>query len=133
MRDGMPGSDIGTIKLLVVDDDARVADTMALIFANHGYRVRVAYSAEQALTLVHDSPPDLALLDVCLPGMNGVDFAILLLASHPRCLVLLLSGQPGSAELVEQAAREGHLFEIVAKPAHPSYLLARAASLLSSL
>jgi DNA-binding response OmpR family regulator len=128
----MPDSDTGTIKLLVVDDEANVADTMALIFANRGYSVRVAYSAEQALTLVHDGPPDLALLDVCLPGMNGVDFAVLLLASHPRCRVLLLSGRPESAELVEQAAREGHPFEIVAKPAHPDYLLARSASLLSS-
>ncbi len=116
--------------LLVVDDEPTVADTLALIFANHRYQVRIAYSAEQALELVREWVPSLAIVDVCLPAMNGVDFSILLLAIHPECRVLLYSGRPESADLVAQAAAAGHSFEILAKPAPPDQMLLRAAQLL---
>lgn len=117
-------------ELLVVDDESSVADTLAVIFMQHGYRPRVAYSAEQALELIRDWAPNLAIVDVCLPGMHGIDFSILLLVSHPECRVLLVSGRPESADLVAEAASAGHPFEIYAKPTPPDELLMRAAELL---
>ena len=116
--------------LLVVDDESSVADTLAVIFTQHGYQARVAYSAEQALELIRDWAPNLAIVDVCLPGMHGIDFSILLLVSHPQCRVLLVSGRPESADLVAHAASAGHPFEIYAKPTPPDELLMRAAELL---
>ena len=118
-------------KVLIVDDEATIARTLGIIFKNRGFDARAVYSAEEALQLMQSWEPDIAIIDVCLPGMNGIDLAILLMSTHPTCRLVLFSGQPRSAELSDQAAREGHIFEILAKPVHPDILLERAAQLLS--
>src|ERR1035437_9157359 len=77
-REGfMPGITSGR-KILIVDDERTIADTLALIFATNGYEARTAYSAEQALEMLDEWRPDLAVIDVVLPGMNGIEFAIFL-------------------------------------------------------
>ena len=117
-------------RLLVVDDEYSIASTLKLIFQSRGFEVRIATSAEQALQLINGWEPDIAILDVFLPAMNGIDLAILLGTTHPTCRVILFSGQPRSGELSNKAAAEGHPFEILAKPIHPDDLLSRAARLL---
>jgi len=118
-------------KILIVDDEPTIADTLALIFSSSGYESRTAYSAEQALEMLEEWLPDLAIIDVVLPGMNGIEFAIFLKASYPACQFLLFSGQPGTSGLLEEARKKGHLFEILAKPLHPSFMLATVADMLS--
>ena len=81
------------------------------------------YSAEEAVDVVAEWQPDLALLDVNLPGINGVDLAIAIRTSLPDCRVLLFSGYPNSADLLHMAMGAGHVFEIIAKPLHPTVLL----------
>jgi len=117
-------------RILVVDDETAVVHTLNLIFRSRGFEVRAAKSAEEALEKVAGWRPDIAVLDVVLPGMNGLDFAVLLAQQAPSCRIVHLSGQPRSSELREQAALEGHPFEILAKPMHPEVLLAHLASLL---
>lgn len=121
----------GARKILIVDDEATIADTLALIFASSGYESRTAYSAEEALAMLEDWRPDLAIIDVVLPGMNGIEFAIFLKASYPGCQFLLFSGQPGATGLLEEARKKGHLFEILAKPLHPTFMLATVADMLT--
>lgn len=125
---GLPGSR----KIMVVDDEETIADTLALIFSSNGYDARSTYSAEQALETLEDWKPDLAIIDVVLPGMNGIEFAIFLKASYPDVHFLLFSGQPGTGNLLEEAKKKGHLFEILAKPLHPTFMLATVANMLSS-
>ncbi len=122
----------GNRRILIVDDEPSIADTLTLIFRSNGYEARTAYSAEQALELLEEWPPDLSIIDVVLPGMNGIEFAIFLQASYPEIHFLLFSGQPGTSGLLEDAKRKGHLFEILAKPLHPSFMLATVADMLSS-
>jgi DNA-binding NtrC family response regulator len=126
----MPGIANGR-KILIIDDEATIADTLALIFASSGYEARTAYSAEQALVVLEEWRPDLAIIDVVLPGMNGIEFAIFLKASYPCCQFLLFSGQPGTSGLLEDAQKKGHLFEILAKPLHPSYMLSTVSEMLT--
>jgi DNA-binding NtrC family response regulator len=116
----------------VVDDEETIADTLALIFSSNGYDARSSYSAEQALEMIEEWSPDVAIIDVVLPGMNGIEFAIFLKASYPGVHFLLFSGQPGTGGLLEEAKRNGHLFEILAKPLHPTFMLATVANMLSS-
>ena len=125
---GLPGSR----KIMVVDDEETIADTLALIFSSNGYDARSTYSAEQALETLEQWKPDLAIIDVVLPGMNGIEFAIFLKASYPGVHFLLFSGQPGTGGLLEEAKKKGHLFEILAKPLHPTFMLATVANMLSS-
>src|ERR1700756_4913598 len=62
-----------TRRILIVDDENSIADTLALIFQMQRYEIRVAYSAEQAIELLAEWRPNLAVLDVILPQMNGID------------------------------------------------------------
>ena len=121
----------GARKILIIDDEPTIADTLAVIFSSSGYDSRAVYSAEQALEMLEEWRPDLAIIDVVLPGMNGIEFAIFLRASYPACQFLLFSGQPGSSGLLEEARRKGYLFDILAKPLHPTFMLATVSDMLT--
>jgi DNA-binding NtrC family response regulator len=116
-------------RVLIVDDEHVIADTLAIIFSSAGYESRAAYSAQDALGLIPSWPPHLAIVDVILPAMNGIDFAILLKAISPDCAVQLFSGQLNTIGLLEAARQRGHAFEVFAKPVHPRELLALASAL----
>jgi DNA-binding NtrC family response regulator len=120
-------------KLLIVDDETNICNSLAAIFTSRGYESKTAFSAEQAIEIIAGWEPDLAILDVGLPKMNGIDLAIALKKGHPWCPVLLFPGQPSTDNLLVQAEADGHLFEIVAKPAHPTVMLNLAAHLLSTI
>lgn len=126
MTDHVPANTI-----LIVDDDQAIADTLAVIFRTHGYNAHVAYSAEDAIERIATCVPDMALLDVNLPGMNGIDLAIVLKANHPECHILLVSGHESTRGLLEEAAKKGFIFDIMLKPIHPMFILERVKTLLS--
>jgi DNA-binding NtrC family response regulator len=114
-----------------VDDETAIADTLALIFQLQRYEVRVAYTAERAVEMIAEWVPELAVLDVMLPEMNGIELALVIKANHPRCHVLLFSGHANTGMLLEEAGRKGYQFEILAKPVQPEVMLERASALLS--
>jgi CheY-like chemotaxis protein len=110
-------------RILVVDDEKTTTDTLAVIFRDRGYQARGVYSAEEAVDVIAEWQPDVALLDVNLPSMNGIDLAIALKTSAPHCRVLLFSGYPNTEDLLNAAAQAGNVFEIISKPVHPTLLL----------
>ena len=116
-------------RVLIVDDERAVADTLAVVFSFNGYVARAVYSAEEALAMVADYRPELAIIDVYLPGMNGINLATLLIAGDFNLRVFLFSGQPGAMDLIAAA---GHSFELLVKPVHPSEILSMAARLLNA-
>jgi DNA-binding NtrC family response regulator len=118
-------------KVLIVDDAPWVSDTLAVIFSTSGFEARAAHSAEQALEIAGDWEPALAIIDVILPKMNGVDLAISFAQSRPSCRILLFSGQSSAPEMVEKAATRGYRFELLSKPIHPNVMLSRATRMLS--
>jgi DNA-binding NtrC family response regulator len=119
-------------KVLIVDDEHAISDSLAQIFLLRGYLVRTAYSAEQALEILAEWRPSLAILDVVLPKMSGIDLAILIKENYPSCHVLLVSGQLVTSDLAEEAAQNGHVFNILAKPVPLPDLLETASALLSA-
>jgi DNA-binding response OmpR family regulator len=119
-------------RVLIVDDEHSIADTLVAIFLMQGYAARAAYSAEEALALIAEWNPELAILDVYLPGMNGIDLAVLLKAQYPKCGLLLFSGASETSELMESARLVGHPFDVLAKPLPPADLLSRAAHFFPS-
>jgi len=118
-------------RVLDVDDEHIVADTLAKIFSNEGYETKSAYSAEEALAIVLEWRPHLAIVDVCLPGISGIDLAILFKAEYPDCKITLFSGQSAASDFLETARQSGHSFDVLAKPVHPTKLLSVASYLLS--
>lgn len=120
----------GRRRILIIDDETTIADTMALIFRAQRYDARVAYSAECAIEVIAAWRPDLAIIDVVLPEMNGIDLAIVIKANYPGCYVLLFSGHTNTTMLLEEAGKKGYQFEVLAKPVHPEVILERASELL---
>lgn len=118
--------------ILIADDEPKVADTLRMILENSGYRAIVARTGEEAARLIRESSPDAVLLDVILPGMDGVEVAIQACRAAPHCKVLLFSGRPDAADLLAQASARGYSFEIIAKPARPKELLDRLGELLGN-
>jgi CheY-like chemotaxis protein len=120
-------------RVLLVDDERVIADTLSIIFSNAGYETKVVYSAEDALALMPTWTPDVAILDVVLPKMTGVDLAIRLKAEYPGTKVLLFSGHGATGDILERARDDGHAFECLGKPVHPSILLSLLGDLASGV
>jgi CheY-like chemotaxis protein len=125
----MPLSPAGR-RILILDDESSVAETLEMIFRGCGYEARTAFSAEQAIEVIAEWQPDLAIVDVMLPRMNGIQFGTVLKSNYPACEILLVSGHPGTGELLEIARQQGHNFQILAKPLHPALILDIVAHLL---
>ena len=113
------------LKVLVIDDDKSVADTLAMVLDFSGFDASAVYSGEQALELVRRSPYDHVVTDVMMEPMDGIQAAIAIQAIHPECMILLMSGNERTAQLLADAVNNGFNFDILAKPVHPSIILER--------
>lgn len=120
-------------RILVVDDEPAITETLSVIFSKHGYEARTAHSAEEAIETIASWEPDLAILDVMLPHMNGIDLAIVLRDNHPRCRLVLFSGHEHTQGLMEEAAKKGNVFEILTKPIHPLFMLDYVSGLFADI
>ena len=115
-------------KVLVADDEQVIANTLAIILNQAGFEARAVYSGEKAIEALDSFQPDMLISDVIMTGMTGIEAAILTREKMPKCKILLFSGQAATADLLEQARADGHEFEILAKPVHPTDLLAKLRS-----
>ena len=115
-------------QIFVVDDERCIADTLAVILRNSGYEATAFYDAQSALEQFESLQPELVISDVMMPGMNGVEMAVLIRERHPACRVLLFSGHAATTDILEEARKRGYDFELLSKPVHPKDLLARAAN-----
>lgn len=112
-------------RVIVIDDEQVIANTLAIILNNAGFEARAVFNGQQAVELLETFQPEMLIADVVMPGMTGIEAAIAIRNKLPKCKVLLFSGQAVSADLLEKARTQGHEFEILAKPVHPSDLLAK--------
>jgi len=118
--------------VLVVDDERVIANTLSVILSRSGFSTMTAYDGESALELARAVPPDLLISDVVMPGMTGVELAIIVTQTIPGCKVLLFSGQAATADLLEKARRAGHNFTTLSKPIHPTDMLRRVSEYLAT-
>jgi CheY-like chemotaxis protein len=110
-------------RIFVVDDEKMIAETLALILRKSGYSAQFFVNPFEALQMSLSEPPDLLISDVKIPQLSGIDLAIRMREQCPRCRILLISGQAGTADLLEAARKQGHDFQLLSKPIHPSDLL----------
>ncbi len=115
--------------VFVVDDEQVIADTLAIILNNSGFAAHGFLSGQEAVDASDSLQPDLLLTDVVMPGMTGIEAAIIIRTRYPKCKILLFSGQATTMDLLILARSQGHEFEILAKPVHPADLLAKIRSL----
>ena len=116
-----PAADTGET-VLVIDDEQLVRDLVVQFLTLRGYRGIGVKEGAQALSIVEQSPPDLILLDLMLPGMSGVDVLRRLREKHYSGAVIIVTGS-SDEELLEEAWSL-HPQEVISKPIDLEKLLA---------
>lgn len=101
-------------QILVVDDEAFIREAIELYFASEGYQVSVAANADEALKHLQAESFDVAILDIVMPGMNGVDLLREMKRSHPDVEVIMASGN-GTLQTAVEAMRLG-AYDYITKP-----------------
>jgi DNA-binding NtrC family response regulator len=117
-------------RVLVVDDEKRIADTLIAILRLKDYQAEAAYNGPSGIEMYRRLQPALVISDVVMPGMNGIEMAIALQQEFSKCRVLLFSGQGATSEILERARSQGYDFEVLAKPVHPDHLLERVTQMI---
>jgi CheY-like chemotaxis protein len=112
-------------KILMVDDEPLIADTVVEILNGNGFEAVGAYSAAEAIEVAESLRPDVLLSDVLMPRMTGIELAISIRSSLPGTRIFLFSGQAATAQLMSEAEASGYRFELFPKPIHPDELLAK--------
>jgi len=104
-----------TPSALVVDDDENVRVLVSVMLTRAGYAVRSFAGPYEAISAAHDCPPDIYVLDVRLPEMNGRDLCRTLKALRRTCRpVLMISAESTETDIAE--ARAAGCDEFLAKP-----------------
>ncbi len=110
-------------RILVVDDEVLIADTIVQILNRNGFIAEAAYSGEQAIEMARRSCPELVLSDVLMPQIDGVEAAIQISELCPDTRIVLFSGQAATLEILSRAKQRGYNFELLPKPIHPTQLI----------
>jgi DNA-binding response OmpR family regulator len=120
-------------RVLIVDDDQLVADTLTLIFEKNGFKAKAAYSADEALKCAREFVPHLLLCDVTMPTRDGLSLVEDMTRELPACRILVLTGFYSNLKSVrEQARKLSRPLGVLTKPCQPVELLREVAALLAT-
>jgi two-component system response regulator MprA len=114
--------------ILIVDDDNRVTNALRRTLAYEGYQVSITANGEGALSIVRTRPPDLVILDLMLPGIDGLEVCSRLRSAGDGLAVLMLTARDAVADRV--AGLETGADDYLVKPFALEELLARVKALL---
>jgi DNA-binding response OmpR family regulator len=114
--------------VLLVEDDHDIAEPLAHALQREGYDVVTAGDGEVALSAVVDAPPDLLILDIGLPGIDGLEVCRHVRELHPLVPILMLTARDGELETI--AGLDAGADDYVTKPFGLSVLLARVRAML---
>ena len=122
----MPSAGSIRRSILVVDDDVGMADTLTDIFEANQYEVTTAYSGDAALSMAARGVYDLVLMDIQMPGLNGVQALSAMKAAGLVACVIMMTAYTRD-ELVKEAERQSG-FPVMPKPLDLDRVLTLAAS-----
>jgi len=114
---------VSKARVLLVDDEREFAATLTERLSLRGYEASAAFTAEEAITAVAASAPDVILLDLNLPGVRGVELLMTLRQLLPHGEIILLSGHLDLAEKIEGVRIDA--FGLLLKPVEMAELTAK--------
>jgi len=109
-------------KILVVDDDASLSEMLTIVLRQEGFEPRVVSSGDRALAAARDFKPDVVLLDLMLPGKDGVDVCREIRAES-GIPIIMLTAKSDTVDIV--VGLESGADDYVVKPFKPKELVAR--------
>src|SRR3954465_12409915 len=101
-------------RILVIDDEAPIRDSLKMTLENEGYEFIGAATGQEGLALAERDAPDLVLLDVKMPGMDGIEVLERLRNMNESVPCVVVSG-PGSISTAVEATKKG-AFDFIEKP-----------------
>ena len=119
--------DDNAIHILLVDDDSRIRDLLGRVLQENGYRVTTAANAAEARRCLSGLAFDLLILDIMMPGENGLDLAASLRADSP-VPILMLTARAEAEDRI--AGLEAGVDDYLPKPFDPRELMLRIAAIL---
>lgn len=117
-------------RLLIVEDDDQLADLLAEYLSQHGFELSRVASGEAAAERILETQPDLVVLDLMLPGANGLDVCGQVRPAYAGAILMLTASQ---SEADHVAGLELGADDFVVKPIEPRVLLARIRTQLRRL
>ncbi len=119
--------DDNAIHILLVDDDSRIRDLLGRVLQENGYRVTTAANTAEARRCLSGLAFDLLILDIMMPGENGLDLAASLRADSP-VPILMLTARAEAEDRI--AGLEAGVDDYLPKPFDPRELMLRIAAIL---
>ena len=110
----MPVKSCSDITILIIDDDKVISASLVQSLTQNGYAAACAYTAEQGLALVHQRQPHVALVDLKLPGVNGIELIKSIKSASPGTIIILLSAN-ATIDAVAESIKNG-AYDFIAKP-----------------
>src|SRR6476660_8944512 len=107
-------------RILIVDDELVVRDSLGKWFTSEGYTARPVGGAREALEIIQQAEFDIALLDIKMPGMDGMELQARLKEADPDLTVIIMTGY-ASVETAVQALKRG-AYDYITKPVDPDEL-----------
>lgn len=115
------------MKILIADDDKEICDLLEIYINNEGFEVIKAYDGKRAYDLFLQEEPDLLILDVMMPRMDGLE-VVQLIRETSQVPILMLSAKTRDADKIRGLARGAD--DYVVKPFNPLEVVARVKSLI---
>jgi len=120
-------------RVLVIDDDRLVADTLNMIFLANGFNSEARYSAADGLERARSFDPELVLCDVTMPDEDGLQLAERLHTESPQIRLMMMTAYRSNAPKVEeQSTRLGRPLKLLCKPCRPEEVLRTANEILQT-
>jgi DNA-binding response OmpR family regulator len=120
-----------TEKILIVDDDLETLRLIGVMLQRHGYEIAAATNGSQAVTMVNNELPDLIVLDVMMPGMDGIEVTEVLRKNMTTRGIPILMFTAKSQVEDKVNGYDSGADDYLTKPVHPAELIAHIKSLLS--
>ncbi len=121
------------MRILVVDDEKIIADTLTIILRRNSYECRTAYDGEEAFLITGEFAPHLIISDVIMPKVNGIElFHRVRKLSNPPA-ILLISGNAATYGMIEDDKLLQCLLPVLEKPISPPRLLAIVAAMAKDI
>jgi DNA-binding NtrC family response regulator len=117
-----------SLRVLVVDDDIRVADSLAKILVASGHDAVSAYSAEAAMKLAEKLTPHAVISDIVMGPVSGIELANHIREHFPGCRILLISGHASAGDFGQKMLARSSTLQFALKPVPPDRILEFVAS-----
>ena len=101
-------------QILVVDDDLNTCQSLTAALGKEGHQVFEAHSGEEALEKIRTQEVDLTIIDLMMPGMNGLEFFQTMKTLHPEVVAIMISARP-TVDVAVSAIKSG-IYDFITKP-----------------